>query len=157
MTTDTTAAAAIEALLKDVTPGPCVASNNPGDWGLGGNWTVSVAPHDYDATIAEIPYQTPYCLGEKLSVMDRASAARANAHFIAWCFNNVPALAAERDAAIRERDNALALNTALTEANEGLAHAACLATSLAAERDAAIRERDEAREQACAALKGGAA
>ncbi len=79
------------------TPGPWVASNNPGDWGLYGNWTVSVAPHDYDATIAEIPYQTPYCLGERQSVKDKASAACANARLIAAAPDLLKALEMIRD------------------------------------------------------------
>lgn len=73
----------VEAMLAGATPGPWVASNHPGDWGLGGSWTVSVSPHDYDSTIAEIPYQTPYCLGEKQSVKDKASAAAVSAALIA--------------------------------------------------------------------------
>ena len=64
--------------------------------------------------------------------------------------NMIQALAAERDAALRERDNALALNTALAEANDGIGRAAYLATALAekAESEAAAL-RDEV-----AGLKG---
>jgi hypothetical protein len=97
----------VEAMLAGATPGTWVASNHPGDWGLGGSWTVSVAPHDYDSTIAEIPYQTPYCLGEKQSVKDKASAAAVSAALIAAAPDLAAALLAawDREAKLREALN----------------------------------------------------
>ena len=141
--TDTTPAA-IEALLKDVTPGPwdmetvrtsCGVCHKVGPWPHQWRHGVAMSACIYD------DYPSP---------PEGTNAMLANARFIAAARDLVPALAAELTTALRERDNALALNTALTEANEGLAHAACLATARALKAEIRLR-----RARAALTSKGG--
>ena len=118
-----TTPAAIEALLKDVTPGPW-------HWNVRG--FVGPISTDDDQSFGMICDEVAECTFSN-------GSKESNARFIAAARDLVPALAAERDAAIRERDNALALNTALAEANDGLGRAAYSATARAekAETEAA--------------------
>ena len=86
MTTDTATIRAQMDALQGFTPGPWEACNNPGDWGLGGAWSIvppDANPYEWDQCISHVEYQTPYCLGEKQSVIDAANLAGANARLIA--------------------------------------------------------------------------
>ena len=138
--TDTTTAA-IEALMKDVTPGPWWSHT---DDDLVGEYVCTRPkknrPYDNGELIASV-FKENRRLGDK---------GTPNARFIAAARDLVPTLAAERDAAIRDRDNALALINALTEANDGLAHAACLATARALKAEIRLR-----RAHAALTSKGG--
>ena len=72
--------------LDGFTPGPWLPHNQPGDWGLWGAHRIHVAdasPYDWDQCIAKVEYQTPYCLGEKRSVIEAAKTAACNARLIA--------------------------------------------------------------------------
>ena len=72
--------------LDGATPGPWLPHNQPGDWGLLGAHRIHVAdasPYDWDQCIAQVEYQTPYCLGEKRSVIEAAKTAACNARLIA--------------------------------------------------------------------------
>ena len=83
---DLTAIRAQMDALTGFTAGPWYAHNQPGDWGLGGAHGIHVAdanPYEWDQCIAHVEYQTPYCLGEKRSVIDAAETASANASLIA--------------------------------------------------------------------------
>ena len=83
---DLTAIRAQMDALTGFTAGPWYAHNQPGDWGLGGAHGIHVAdanPYEWDQCIAHVEYQTPYCLGEKRSVIDAAETASANARLIA--------------------------------------------------------------------------
>ena len=83
---DTAAIRAQMEALTDFTPGPWCSSNQPGDWGLAGTNHIHVAganPYQCDQCITHVEYQTPYCLGEKRSVIEAADQAAANARLIA--------------------------------------------------------------------------
>lgn len=83
---DLTAIRAQMEALEGFTPGPWYTHNQPGDWGLGGAHSIHVAdanPYEWDQCIAHVEYQTPYCLGEKPSVIDAARTAACNARLIA--------------------------------------------------------------------------
>lgn len=72
--------------LEGFTPGPWRTHNQSGDWGLGGAHSIHVAdanPYEWDQCIAHVEYQTPYCLGEKPSVIDASRTAARNALLIA--------------------------------------------------------------------------
>lgn len=72
--------------LTGFTAGPWYAHNQPGDWGLGGAHGIHAAdanPYEWDQCIAHVEYQTPYCLGEKRSVIEAANTAACNARLIA--------------------------------------------------------------------------
>ena len=105
--TDQLDAKAIRAQMEALTgftPGPWLPHNQPGDWGLWGAHRIHVAdasPYDWDQCIAQVEYQTPYCLGEKRSVIEAAKTAACNARLIA--------------AAPDMRDTILALCDALDE------------------------------------------
>lgn len=94
MTTDTTPAA-IEALMKDVTRGRFSVSHSP---------LLRVAKVDRDHPVVIAGVHKFGIKGGKAADGDPV----ANAHFIAWCFNNVPAIAAELATARAERDRAIA-------------------------------------------------
>ena len=74
MTThDTEAIRAQMGALAGFTAGPWYTHNQPGDWGLGGAHSIHVAdanPYDWGQCIAHVEYQTPYCLGERRSVIE---------------------------------------------------------------------------------------
>lgn len=83
---DITAIRGQMSALSGFTPGYWHSSNQPGDWGLGGAHHIHVAganPYECDQCITHIEYQTPYCLGEKRSVIEAADQAAANARLIA--------------------------------------------------------------------------
>ena len=83
---DTKAIRAQMEPLDGFTPGPWLPHNQPGDWGLWGAHCIHVAdasPYDWDQCIAQVEYQTPYCLGEKRSVIEAAKTAACNARLIA--------------------------------------------------------------------------
>ena len=85
-TTDTKAIRAQMDALAGFTAGPWYTHNQPGDWGLGGAHSIHVAdanPYEWDQCIAHVEYQTPYCLGEKPSVLEAARTAACNARLIA--------------------------------------------------------------------------
>ena len=85
-TPDTAAIRAQMEPLDGFTPGPWLPHNQPGDWGLWGAHRIHVAdasPYDWDQCIAQVEYQTPYCLGEKRSVIEAAKTAACNARLIA--------------------------------------------------------------------------
>ena len=78
---DTKAIRAQMEALTGFTVGPWYAHNLPGDWGLRGAYSIHVAcanPHEWDPCIAQVEYQTPYCLGKKA-----ARTAACNARLIA--------------------------------------------------------------------------
>ena len=78
---DTIAIRAQMEALTGFTAGPWYAHNLPGDWGLRGAYSIHVAcasPHEWDPCIAQVEYQTPYCLGKKA-----ARTAACNARLIA--------------------------------------------------------------------------
>lgn len=86
MTNDLTAIRARMEALMGFTAGPWYTHNQPGDWGLGGAHSIHVAdanPYEWDQCIAHVEYQTPYCLGEKPSVIAAANTAACNALLIA--------------------------------------------------------------------------
>lgn len=83
---DTKAIRAQMEALDGHTAGPWFSSNQPGDWGLGGAHhihTQEANPYEWDQSICHVEYQTPYCLGEKRSVIEAAGLAAANARLIA--------------------------------------------------------------------------
>lgn len=68
------------------TPGPWMATNNPGDWGLAGAWAIAPSganPYDWDQCISQVEYVTPYCAGASRAEIAAAHRAAANAHLIA--------------------------------------------------------------------------
>ena len=68
------------------TPGPWMATNNPGDWGLAGAWAIAPSganPYDWDQCISQVEYVTPYCAGASRAEIAAADRAAANAHLIA--------------------------------------------------------------------------
>ena len=72
--------------LTGFTVGPWYAHNLPGDWGLVGAHSINIAdanPYEWNQCIAHVEYQTPYCLGEKPSVIEAARTAACNARLIA--------------------------------------------------------------------------
>lgn len=84
--TDTTAIRAQMEALTGHTKGPWFSTNQPGDWGLGGAHhihTEKANPYEWDQSICHVEYQTPYCLGEKRSVIEAADIAASNARLIA--------------------------------------------------------------------------
>ena len=85
-TPDTKAIRAQMEALTGFTAGPWYTHNQSGDWGLGGAHSIHVAdanPYEWDQCIAHVEYQTPYCLGEKPSVIAAANTAACNARLIA--------------------------------------------------------------------------
>ena len=83
---DTTTIRAQMEALTGFTAGPWYTHNQSGDWGLGGAHSIHVAdanPYEWDQCITHVEYQTPYCLGEKPSVIDAARTAACNAALIA--------------------------------------------------------------------------
>ena len=84
----------LRRLIGAATPGPWLAANNPGDWGLAGAWSITPPngnPCEWDQCIAQIEYTTPYCAGASKEELDAAEVAKANAALISLA----PALAAE--------------------------------------------------------------
>lgn len=68
------------------TPGPWMATNNPGDWGLAGAWAIAPSganPYDWDQCISQVEYVTPYCAGASRAEIAAADRAAANARLIA--------------------------------------------------------------------------
>ena len=68
------------------TPGPWMATNNPGDWGLAGAWAIAPSganPYDWDQCISHVEYDTPYCAGASRAEIAAADRAAANARLIA--------------------------------------------------------------------------
>ena len=68
------------------TPGPWMATNNPGDWGLAGAWAIAPSganPYDWDQCISQVEYVTPYCAGASRAEIAAADRAAANAYLIA--------------------------------------------------------------------------
>ena len=100
---DTAAIRAQMEALAGFTPGPWRPHNQPGDWGLWGAHRIHVAdasPYDWDQCIAQVEYQTPYCMGEKPSVIEAARTAACNASLIAAApdmHNTILALCAALD------------------------------------------------------------
>ena len=84
----------LRRITDAATPGPWLAANNPGDWGLAGAWSITPPngnPYEWDQCIAHVEYTTPYCAGASKAEIDAADVARANAELIALA----PQLAAE--------------------------------------------------------------
>lgn len=84
----------LQRLIGAATPGPWLAANNPGDWGLAGAWSITPPngnPYEWDQCIAHVEYTTPYCAGASKAEIDAAGVAQSNARLIALA----PALAAE--------------------------------------------------------------
>lgn len=84
----------LRRIMAGASPGPWLAANNPGDWGLAGAWSITPPngnPYEWDQCIAHVEYTTPYCAGASKAEIDAADVAQANAQLIALA----PALAAE--------------------------------------------------------------
>jgi hypothetical protein len=104
MTIDTSREA-VERLLDGVTPGPWEYIIGHSDWGLPRSNAVvpaGMSEFDFDAMIAEVHSTTPYCAGSSRKDREISATADANARFIAASRDLVPALLAERDAALAE-------------------------------------------------------
>ena len=136
-TPDTAAIRAQMEPLDGFTPGPWLPHNQPGDWGLWGAHRIHVAdasPYDWDQCIAQVEYQTPYCLGEKRSVIEAAKTAACNARLIAAAPDMHAAILNLCDALDELRVDNERLRTALTNINVGDGWAAQIARAILAQK-----------------------
>ena len=123
--------------LDGFTPGPWLPHNQPGDWGLWGAHRIHVAdasPYDWDQCIAQVEYQTPYCLGEKRSVIEAARTAACNARLIAAAPDIHATILALCDALDDLRAENERLREALTKINVGDGWAAQIARAALAQK-----------------------